>query len=437
MTFTPRNELLEEILQAILSGGGTPTAWGGITGDILNQTDLQVQFSSVKPNNKLVINDIDDLNFYAPVSNGRHQIPSGFVLEFGAPVETPNGFAGGANSFFTANNLATPFLNYTGTDPMFLLEDSSFFLFQFGFLCPNADIFDYKSPLVTTSIVGINQVSCFACQGFGVIDDPNQLFIDTFTMFNAQQGIVLSGSSNWEILSLTRVRINSLNPAFVGLDFGSSVHRTVEVDNFKPVSTTGSIGVSGLSNGANMTSGFVASVTNSELTDVDTPLQNITIDDIRFTFKDNAGIGNSTINANPYLTQATTVTINTIGTYEKINAGNWSSTNDSRISVSVDGDAVNLLEQPIRVQVNASVTLEKVGGGADLVTARLVYNDDPSDPQSVITELGTENNNPTNIGFVGLFDLQPGDGVSMYVANQDSTSNITVSSAKISILRLL
>ena len=396
-----------------------------------NFTELYVDNTA---NNIVVINDESD--FPTPVS-GVITLTDNITYHIGAQIVTSNRFLSGAGTGITAGNPFGPALVYTGVGTMFTGTDVNFVLGEIAVSAPNGQFFDFKSTGVAGNTFGLNIVSLIECQTVGVFDNLRSINITNSSVFSAQQGFLLSGSGNWGTLSFTKMGLTSSNAAFVGIDLGDSVQRSVEFNDYVLNGVAGSVGIKGLPNNANITADFVASVNRCEFIPPTTPISGITQNDIRYSFLGNAGIMDSTVDANPYLSVETTVAINTSGVYEKINQGNWLSTTASRMSVSTDGDVTNLLETDIKLQMTGTVTLEKVGGGADLLTARLVYNDDPLDSQSIITEVGTDNTNPTNLCLTGIFTLAPGDSISIYVANQDGTSNVVVNYAKFTLLRVL
>ena len=80
--------------------------------------------------------------------------------------------------------------------------------------------------------------------------------------------------------------------------------------------------------------------------------------------------------------------------------------------------------------------MEKAGGGTNYLAVRIAYDDNPNDPQSTITENGTQNTQPTSVPVVGIFVLEPGKGISLWVANTGGSSDIIVTNAKFVNFRL-
>lgn len=346
------------------SGGGINVPWGSITGLITDQTDLQQQFTDSKSASVLIINSLDDLNEHAPVSDGRHQLQDNKLYEFGDNVTTGNGFAGGAASGFTSRNIAGPVLTYTGTDPMLSLTDQSFFMSQFAFACPLAAVFDYKQPTGTQGTIGISQVNCYACDSLGIIDNADQLYIDTFNVFTANNGFTLAGATRWQILTVFRMSIDTTNAGLKAFDLGTSVHNTLEISNLIVNGVLGTVAIAGAANSANININAVATISSCEYSTGVEALEGITGDDVGYDFQNVTGVINSKVIGHCYIvTPETTVTsqgvdIQVAGTFVE-------GAEVSQASSSVDGviTALNRIER--RGTVNTTIDVDKVGGGND------------------------------------------------------------------------
>lgn len=401
-------------------------------------TKIQANFTDLynsSPNNIVVINSESD--FPAPVA-GVISLADNTTYYIGSTITTSNRFNVGNGVRITSNNPFGPAIVYTGTGVMFSGTNVTVVFSNILLMSDTAsEFFNFQTTTSDGDTIGLEVMTVMGSSKLGTFDNLRSLNITNIACFGLTDGITIEGTTNWQALSLFRLNYNTEETGFTGIDFTTSVQTTAEIFNMVVIAGSGSVGISGLANNGNVAPNFIFTIESCEFGSLVTPLNGITVDDIRYIFSNNSNLRNSTVNANPYLTTATTVTITSPSTYEKINQSNWSSTNNSRLSVSADGDIANTLEIPIKIQVIGSITLEKVGGGSDLLTARLVYNDDPDDSQSVVTELGTDNSNPTNIGLNGLFDLQPNDSVSIYVANQDGTANVVVNYANFTVLRVI
>lgn len=401
-------------------------------------TKVEANFTDLyesRPQNIVVVNKLSD--FPAPSGDAIFLVAN-TTYYIGANIETEYRFVMANGVRITSNNPFGPMIIYTGSGVMFSGSDVTV-AFSNTFLMSNtaSQFFSFESTGIDGDTFGLEVMTIVGAAKFGTFTNLRSVNITNIACFDLADGLTIAGTTNWEAFTIFRLNFNTEEESFTGIDLGTSIQTTTEINNLVVIAGAGSIGITGLANNGNIAPNFIATVQSCEFGPLVTPLTNITVDDIRFIFANNSNIRNSTVNANPYLNVSTIVPIAGAGTYVKINQGNWLSSNNSRLSVSSDGDITNLLEIPIKLQVVGSVTISKVGGGSDLITAELVYNDNPSNSESQITEIGSDNNTPTNIGLNGIFDLQPNDTVSIWVANQDSTANVVVSYAKFTALRVI
>lgn len=401
----------------------------------LNVTDkLYAAGQSVVKDNLKIINNLRNLEDIAPVSNGRYVLSANTVYDFSAlnGVTLPYAFdvsAGGV--VIKADTALYAMLFYFGTDSLFL--GANLDIRNITIFAPSAEIFNLTKTGSADYFLA-NTILIAAAAKYGTLD-VNDFNIINCGSIDVADGFTLNGSE-WNTTRADGLNLQSTSPTFVGFDITGAVLSDPKFDSVVVNAPAGAVGLKSNGN-SDIQAGELCSWANGNFSGGVTPLDGgVTVADTRFDFSSNGGLEDSIIAANPYLTTSTTVAIAATNTFVKINQNNWSSTVSERLSVSVDGDVENISEQPIRIDFTGFVTMEKVGGGSDYVVARLVLNDDPADASSVITENGTENNQPTSVPLVGIFTLQPGDSVSIWVANTDSTSDIVISNAKFTNFRL-
>lgn len=420
--------------------GAVNVDWGDITGDLANQVDLNNELETINQRitdidalNVKVVNSIDD--FPRPVGDVI-TLESGTIYQIGNTIATSNRFVAENGVVLTTNNPLATALVYTGTGTMFTTVDANFAIDFATVSCPSGQLFDCSSTTPNQFTTGLNIVTVVQCNSIGTFDGLSSINI-TNTRITTNQGLTLLGSEPMDTITFSRFRIVTTNPALIGINLGNVVIQSLDLLAYILDGVTGSVGISGLANSGNIQAGSLGDITQSEFLGGSTALVGITSSDIRYSFFGNAGIKDSIVAANPYLTAQTNVTVTTSGTYYKVNNNNWNSTVEERVAVSDDGDVTNALESPVTVQISGFVTVEKQGGGADAIAARIVLNDNPLLVESSITTNSTENSQPTSIPLTGIFELQSGDSLSLYVANEDGTSNIIVYNSKFTMLRVL
>jgi hypothetical protein len=451
---------LNEAIETVEVDGVTVTGDGNV-GTPLNvlSTGLnsdQIPFTSTTPNitetelgpalNQIgnraanltkVINT--EADFPTPVS-GVITLEDNINYIIGQPITTANRFVLGTNNSITARNPLIPYLTYTGTGDMFTGTDTPLNMFDIAVNCPNAQAFNITGTNFGTFILFTKVLVIFA-QKWGTFNNTDTLDITNSGSLSVEDGISLLGTSYWKLLTIDRLSIKTTNATCIGLDFGGSLHPTVKVNSLEVEGVVGTVGIAGAIDSNNVVTGAIAAVNDGGFIPdgTVTPLQGITVDDIRWSFANNSGLENSVVAANPYLDPVATpltVPITTAGTFVKINQGAWLATINKKLSVTADGDVVNDTEIPLQLDCNGFVTMEKSGGGSDELAARIVIDDLPNDPASVVTENSTQNTTPTSVPLVGLFTLPPASSISLYVANLDGTSDAVVHNAKFVNFRL-
>lgn len=78
----------------------------------------------------------------------------------------------------------------------------------------------------------------------------------------------------------------------------------------------------------------------------------------------------------------------------------------------------------------AYITGEAING-TDLIRARIAYNGDYTNDESVVTDNEGESNLPIPIPLLGVFILEPGETLQPMIANADDTTNINVHKGKL------
>jgi len=382
--------------------------------------------------NVKIINDLSQLP--DPIL-GKYILEGNTVYDFSAlnGIVLENTFdcsAGGIT--VKAETALYAMLIYFGSDLLFIGPNLD--IRNITIFAPNSEIFQLTKTGSADYFLA-NTVLIAAAAKYGTFD-LHDLNIINCGSIDLADGLTLVGTE-WNTTRADGFNLQSASTSFVGIDVTGATLSDARFDSVVMNAPAGAEGFRALASNANIAPNEICTYINGAFTGGVTPLAGgVTTEDIRYDFGPNGGLPDSIIAANPYLATQTTVVIPSSNVFVKVNQGNWLATISERLSVSADGDVKNETEQPIRIDFTGFVTMEKSGGGADYITARYALNDDPNAPESVITENGTENSQPTSVPLVGIFTLQPGDFVSVWVANEDSSSNIIVRNAKFTNFRL-
>lgn len=319
----------------------------------------------------------------------------------------------GSGTLFTATNT-------------FLYLEQLFVLFTGGgsiFDCDSSSLADQFAFISNIQAVGMTSIGTFTAIG-PVIDN---CFLSGFT-----SGFTFSGAVG--SIDIESVITADASASAVHYDLGSS---TMDGFSLSKVLPSGSgTAISGLVSSGNINSGGIATVTDSDFRSIGTPLNNVAKSDLRWRFTFNPGIADSFDAAEADMEVPETVTINTAGVYELVNGGNWAASVSERFSVNADGEITFLGENPEEFMILANSTVEKVGGGSDQICTRIAVDTGSGYVTESASTGCTQNTNPTQVTSKKLVELDTGDKVAVFVANEDSTSDVVVDLCNLTITRI-
>ncbi len=353
----------------------------------------------------------------------------------GADFSSANRVILGKNNLRTSGSNNGPTWTYTGTGVAFTGTDVNIVVRNFRFNCPNAtDIFILTDTVPQTSRFEVENVTVVSTAKIGTVTDYQLVELSNIIVQSCTDGISFGGSTvntNAAII-VDRVAFVSTDNSFVGLDFGSAVFGIVDISDFVPFGPAASTAMSGLSGSGNMAPGSIALVVNSEFGQQTSPLSGITRGDIRWNFGNTEGVQNSTNTADTHMTTTQLVIVGggNQGVFLPVGGTNWSSDIAERFTATSAGGLTYIGEKDAEFQITAIATIEKSGGGSDLLCMRISIDGVSQD----FTEACTESNTPTSITCLGLFTLSTNNEIRLDVANIDSTGNINVNSANMSII---
>jgi hypothetical protein len=313
-------------------------------------------------------------------------------------------------------------LTYSGTGDMFTGVDENFDITNISLLAATANqMFNFsETGGGNLKIITISTIKVLATTKIGTFDNLSGLDFTKCTFLSVTDGITLVGTG-WSFFSINRLATFTASATFVGFDFGSATLSDVNIDNYLLLGVSGSEGIKGLAASGNMNAGSIASISNSTFAPPTTPLNTITIEDIRWEFSNNSGLADSTKAADAYLSTATVVTISD-NTFTAIGNTNFLSDTSSRFSVSTAGVITYDSEKDACFVITCTATVEKVGGGTDVIAMRIAKGG-TSEAKS---QSQTQSADPTSVTSQAILNLSSTDTIEAMVANIDSTANINV-----------
>ena len=378
--------------------------------------------SPLAQTNTVIVSDITD--FPDPVGGViTLEDDTNYILV--QPITTSNRFVCGANGTITANNPFSPFFTYTGSDTFFTGTEVNFAFRLVALNCPNATLFDFSSPL-SASTIGMDTVTVISCDTVGFIDDLRSFNVTNVGVFSANQGLVVAGTTNWSVFSATKLRIESSNATFVGIDFATSLHQAVELPDLILRAPVGAVGISGLSSSGNMVTGDIATVNNGEFSGGITPLSGITNSDVRWDFSGNSGIADSRTDSIIGLVDNSLATNITSSSTDGSNAvkvnGVWTDEGSSRFSADSTGRITYIGERGTVSPLDATLNVEMDSGSNDTIAAYLVVNDvviRASEGKATVSS-----SQPGTIVCQWQYTFSEGDYLELWLENQTDTTDI-------------
>jgi len=383
------------------------------------------------PSSQVIVNQESDL---PAASGGIITLEDNKHYHIGAAFSSANKVTLGANNVITMGTSLGPLWTYTGTGTFFTGTDVTVDFHRGRFSCPNADFVAMTDTAPHIHTFLSENLTVVACQKFATFTDLRSVATDKTAALSCTDGISFGGSTANAValIDIERTALISAEDTFVGLDLGTAIFATIEIVAFLPIGPAASTAMSGLASSANIVSGSVAQVIDSEFGFQTTPLSGLTRSDIRWNFINNEGVSNSTNTADTHVTITQLVTIGggNQGVFLPIAGTNWLSDIAERFTATTAGVLTYIAEKDAEFQVTGIATIEKASGGSDQLCMRISINGTSQD----FTQACTENNAPSSVTCLGLFSLSPGDEIRLDVANVGSTGNINVLSANMSII---
>ena len=135
-----------------------------------------------------------------------------------------------------------------------------------------------------------------------------------------------------------------------------------------------------------------------------------------------------------------TITTGSAGDWQEIGVPSgggvsWASDIADRFTVGTDGVLTYIGETDIEATLTGRATVEKSGGGANVLEVRFAvnWNGTASDGGLAKSRAQTQSADPTTVPIGALTDLTNGDNIRVIFSNTDGTSNIIASVASVEV----
>lgn len=378
------------------------------------------------PKNEIVINSDADFRVQ-DATTSTFEANTSYVI--GDSFNTQRRFIVEENVVITGTVDIT--IAFGGVGVMFTSTASGgFFASRIRFISSTASqIFDFSNVSPGNSSFVLDKVVVSEAAKFGTLDQVGFIILDEVVSEDIDDGITLENAIGTIIVRTFDMQTTSAT--CVQLDLGTAVISSAfNINQISLNGVAGSVGMSGLTASGNIGTSIVGTIIGGNFPAPVTPLVNLSESDLRLEFFNSAPIPDSTKTTDTFLTASETAIISVAGTFVAIGGVNWSSDVSERFSTTTAGLATYLSPVDTKSQVSITATVEKVGGGSDLVELGIAING------TVVTKTiaGTKNKDPTSVTAIGVFTLTTNDTIQAFVANIDTTTNIVVSRSTVNVI---
>lgn len=340
----------------------------------------------------------------------------------------------GANSELRGLNSSLSSLSSTSTNPLIKCTDQILRLSGVILANPNGDLFDFTGSITAAFL--LSQVGALSFVNIGTFNNTgvgvmSECLFDGFTNGITFTGV---GAGSWTIKS-------SIFSGFSGvaLDFSNAVFSNIGLGSNVFNGLGGSTSLSGLPNSGNVT--VRGSVEMNIFEGAGTAIVGIAPPDIKYTFNGNVGVRDSRNAVDMFLIGGSeTITTGSAGDWQEIGVPSsggvsWSSDISDRFTVGADGVLTYIGELDIEPVLMGRATVEKTGGGSNVLEVRFAKNwtGSVSDGGLAKSRAQTQSADPTTVPIGALVALSTGDNIRVIFSNISGTSNIIASVASVEV----
>ncbi|MEE8288908.1 MAG: hypothetical protein V3R25_05800 [Nitrosomonadaceae bacterium] len=328
----------------------------------------------------------------------------------------------GDQTFIISADSSLVTLDYQGTGAMFTSTGAiSNKITQISLNCPNGDVLNFTGPGDVLQLINLTVISCNrigTCSDVSASQLSDVAFNDIKT-----DGLIFSGSNG---IILSQGNLVTLNGGSYW-NFGTATFDAVSFTDSFVTGEAGTTVISGLTASGNINAGGLGSVINTRLTGAGTFLSGISTNDALWNFVSNDDVSDTRADGLLSLQGNATATTISVATTPVLIAGTWIVESTSQMTGTTGGRLTLDTGKDSRIPVGAALTVEPVSGGAVDISTYVAVNG------SVITNsqrtANASSGNPASVTNLWQENLSPTDFVELFVANDDTTVNILVSSA--------
>lgn len=406
---------LQYKIRSIVAGAGVNVA---VAGDA-----IQIAASETPVSTKtVVVNEIGD--FPSPVLGViTLDVDTQYLLV--QDITSPSTFVMQEATTITGTESLNIRLTYTGTGDMFTGVNVATRISNMSINCPSGRIINWSTNVF--KIFRMNDVSIIACDRVALMHSDSALGVCRFTNVSPAEvttdGIELTGNWNSFLHEISVVSIS------VGAYFnlGTATFNSIIIDLPLAALGAGTNLISGLTGSGNINAGGIGILTRGLTSGAGTPLSGVSVDDALWNFTGNNEIADTRPDALLSMQgNATNTVIASAGTPVLI-AGTWVIESVSQMSGTTAGRVTYDGGKDAKLPITASITISPVSGGTISMSAEIALNG--------VAIAGSKrtaaaaSGGASSITIPWQLNFTSGDLIEVFVTNEDSTTDLLVSSA--------
>ena len=211
------------------------------------------------------------------------------------------------------------------------------------------------------------------------------------------------------------------------IDLGVATFLSFDINNYLMIGSVGTTFLSGAAASANIRAGGLGRVIRGRDLGSETVLSGITVDDALWEFFLNDSIPNSRPDGLLSLQNNATPTTISVAATPVLVAGAWAIERASQFTGTAAGRLTYNGAKDVTVPITASLTVEPVSGGSIDISIEIAINGVVASGSKRVGNASS--GNPTSITVPWQEVLSSTDFIEVFVANEDGTGNVLVSSA--------
>jgi hypothetical protein len=405
----------QQLFRSLVAGGGINIS---STGDAIQITAVDAVVST-----KTVIISIE-ADFPSPIAGVITLVADTQYLLI-QDITTTNRFVMQEATTIAGTESLNITFTYTGVDDMFTGVNVTNRISKLSIDCPNGRIVNWSTNVF--KIFRMNDISIVSCDKIALINSSGALGVCRFTNVSPAEvttdGIELTGNWNSFLHEISAASITG--GAYFNL--GTATFNSIIIDLPLTALAVGTVLVSGASGSANINAGGIGIVTRAITSGLGSPLSGVSVNDALWNFSGNNEIADTRPDALLSMQgNATNTVISSSGTPVLV-AGVWVVESTSQMTGTTGGRVTYNGGKDSKLPITASVTVSPVSGGTIEMSAEIAINGTviPGSKRTASAASGGS----SSITIPWQFNFESGDFVEVFVTNEDSTTNLLVSSA--------